>query len=77
MRYLLWVPLLGVVFAVYELVGLPHLCFSYEFSARSIDPIEKRHYHSCTFVGPYGRWTETAVSGRCPWLRWKRSDVVS
>ena len=77
MRFALFAPVVLLVYGVMSWLGWPHPIWSYEYLAVDTHPMTKRQYISCTFVGPYGEWTEAAREGRCVWVRWRRADEVS
>ena len=66
----LWIALPIAAYAVYGLYGLPHMIFSYRFydNGDRFNPLAKRHYTQCTFVGPYGTFTVPASAGKCGWV---------
>lgn len=73
-----WLALPIVAYTAYYLYGLPHMIWSYRFfeNGDPSNPMVKRHYTDCTFVGPYGVFTVTASGGRCGWVQFfkPRSD---
>ena len=74
MKYLslfLWLIGAGALYGIYVTKGLPHVIWSYTFldNGDQHNPFAKRHYTSCTFVGPYGVFTVNAKNGRCGWVR--------
>lgn len=75
MRFYVFVPVVIAIYALVSWLGWPHPIWAYEYHAVDMHPLSKRHYLSCTFVGPtYGRWTEPAEDGRCAWVRWRRAE---
>ncbi len=71
--YLLWIVVPLVLFGIYRAWGLPHVIWSYEFYGGAAG-FGSRHYVACTFVGPYGAFTEPAENGRCDWLLFRKSN---
>ena len=70
--YFIWLLLLGVTFGISQIVGLPHLRFTYEFhtSGSRYDPFADRYYTRCTYWGPNGTFTiRYPVNGECAILR--------
>lgn len=80
MRYFWFIPGFAVLFVLVrmwiEVIGLPHLAITYTYQTGFTDRFEDRRYLSCSYYGPFMRWTESAVDGWCPWWRWRtRNDV--
>ena len=71
LRFLFWLAVPLGLYGGWQLYGLPHVIWACEFidNGRPYDPFAKRHYLSCTFVGPYGVFTTRATGGRCEWVR--------
>lgn len=72
---LLVVPL-GLWFT-YDALGLPHGLWSYSWidQGQGMDPFAERYYTRCTFVGPYGEFTQAAENGRCPWVKFFKAGA--
>ena len=70
-----WVVLPLAGYAAYATWGVPHFCWSYRFEDNGdpFNPLAKRHYLECSFVGPLGELTLPAEAGRCPWIRFFKS----
>jgi hypothetical protein len=66
-----WIALPIAGYAAYSLYGLPHMIWSYRFhdNGDPNDPLVKRYYTDCTFVGPYGGFTVPASAGKCGWVK--------
>lgn len=77
MRFFLFLPIVVLAYGAFQWAGLPHPIWSYEYEARDSHPLSERTYHLCTFIGPYGRWTERAENGRCAWFKWRRRDQLT
>jgi hypothetical protein len=56
----------------YQLYGLPHAIWSYEFHGSYTD-FSSRHYTRCTFIGPHGVFAVPATDGRCGWLLFRKA----
>ena len=71
LRFLIWLAVPLALYGGWQLYGLPHVIWAYEFidNGRPYDLTAKRHYLSCTFIGPYGAFTTPASGGRCGWVR--------
>lgn len=71
---LLWLVGAGALYGVYVTKGLPHVIWSYTFQDNGdrFNPYAKRHYLSCTFLGPFGAFRVPATNGRCGWVRFFR-----
>lgn len=71
-----WLVAVGAVYWVYQSYGLPNLLWSYSFIDNDdrYNPHIKRFYTSCTYLGPYGAFTQDARNGRCPLLRLHRTN---
>lgn len=74
----LWVALPVTAYAAYSVYGLPHMIWNYTFrdNGSPYDPFAKRDYVSCTFWGPYGRFTVPAEAGHCGWVKFFRDGAV-
>lgn len=64
----------GVVWL--EVIGLPHLAWEYRYERRARGAMSDRYYLSCTYVGPFGGWRQSAVDGWCPWFAWRTRHQV-
>ncbi len=70
-RFFVWVIVPVMLAGVYLTYGLPHPIWSYSWrdEGRGFDPLAKRFYTSCTYVGPYGNFTERhPKDGNCHWF---------
>lgn len=67
----IWVvsPVAG--YFIYATWGAPHFSWSYRFEDNGdpFNPLAKRYYLECAFVGPHGQFKIPAEAGRCPWIR--------
>lgn len=75
LRFFVWtlVPFAAVL--IYLWAGMPHVLFSYTWrdDGQGSDPFAKRHYISCTHIGPFGEITLHAWDGRCRFIHfWKK-----
>lgn len=48
-----------------QVLGLPHLRYSYDFNAEGHNPMLKREYLRCTYIGPHGSFTVRPTDGNC------------
>ena len=75
-----WTPFAAALYGGYLAYGLPHVLWEYEWReiARDTrsgrDPIEHRHYLTCTHLGPYGAFKLSAVAGKCGWVIFRKAD---
>ena len=72
--FFVWLVVPAGLYAAYLLFGLPHVIWSYEWHAlgrNSYSDFSQRHYTSCSYLGPYGLFRETAVNGTCGWVRFR------
>ncbi|OXT01988.1 hypothetical protein B7H23_03365 [Notoacmeibacter marinus] len=81
-RYLalfLWLAVPAAAYGVYAAIGLPHMIVGYTFenNGAPFDLTVKRHYVTCTFIGPYGAHTRPAEDGRCAWVRFFKSKEAA
>lgn len=74
--YLVWIVVPIAVVGIYQLYGLPHPIWSYEFHGTHGD-FASRHYTSCTFIGPYGAFTVPATDGRCGWVLFRKAPEAA
>ena len=81
LRFFWFIPAVAVIGALAVLwlahIGLPHFAFSYTFEDPGTQRFQDRYFLSCTYVGPFGAWTERAVDGWCPWWRWRTRNAIS
>ena len=70
--YFIWLLALGLGYASTQIVGLPHLRFSYDFrtTENPYDPFAERYYTRCTYLGPNGQFTiRHPENGTCAVVR--------
>jgi hypothetical protein len=67
LSYFAWVLAPMVMFGIYQLYGLPHAIWTYEFQGTHAD-WSSRWYTRCTFIGPYGEFTTYPAHGKCGWV---------
>ncbi|MCB1471020.1 MAG: hypothetical protein KDK08_28530 [Rhizobiaceae bacterium] len=67
LSYFVWVLAPMAMFGIYQLYGLPHAIWTYEFQGTHAD-WSSRWYTRCTFIGPYGEFTTFPVNGKCGWV---------
>ena len=76
LSYLIWIPVLGVLWWSYASLGLPHLIWSYQYQLAGTHDrwdYAARRYTRCTFIGPTGPFTRQASNQRCPWIAFRRA----
>jgi hypothetical protein len=73
--FFLWLIVPTAAYLAYQAYGLPHVIWSYSWldNGRGYDPYASRHYTSCTYVGPYGVFTDAAPGGRCGWVQFHKA----
>lgn len=77
--FFLWIVVPALMFGTYQLYGLPHVIWSYEWrptGPNSYANYSARHYTRCTYLGPYGAITEYPTDGTCGWLRFAHKAEV-
>ena len=55
----------------YQTYGLPHPIWSYAWidQGQGYGPLKQRHYTRCTYLGPYGAFTDhRPADGTCHWF---------
>lgn len=72
-----WVALPIAGYVAYGLYGMPHVIFSYNFhdNGDQFNPLAKRTYTQCVFIGPYGGFKVPAENGRCGWVKFFKPDT--
>ena len=63
------VPL--ALWLIYQAYGLPHPIWSYAWidQGQGYGPLKHRHYTRCTYLGPYGAFTDRhPADGTCHWF---------
>lgn len=77
LSYFLWLVVPLGLWAAYDAFGLPHAIWSYSWidEGQGMDPFAKRHYTRCTFIGPYGTFTQSAEYGRCAYVKFFKDGV--
>ena len=70
-----WTVVPMLLYGAYATHGLPHFIWSYVWrdEGQGYSPLVLRHYLSCTYVGPYGAFTEDAEGGRCGWVTFRKA----
>lgn len=66
--FFLWIVVPALMFGIYQLFGLPHVIWSYEWrplGPNSFAEFKQRHYTRCSYLGPYGLITEYPSDGTC------------
>ena len=74
--YFIWIVVPVAIYLGYQIFGLPHFIWSYDFRASSYDPSAQRFYTRCTYLGPYGTFTTYPENGTCGWWLFKKSGGV-
>lgn len=71
LSYFAWLVVPLGLWLAYDSFGLPHAIWSYSWidEGQGMDPFAERHYTRCTFIGPYGLFTEPAKYGRCAYVK--------
>jgi hypothetical protein len=75
--YFLWLVVPLGLWAGYDAFGLPHTIWSYSWidEGQGMDPFAERHYTRCTFIGPYGTFTQNAEYGRCSYVKFFKAGA--
>lgn len=74
--YLLWIAVPLAAYLGYAVYGLPHAIWSYDFQAPNYSDFSARYYTRCTYLGPYGAYTEYPTDGRCGWVRFVKTPEL-
>lgn len=77
--YFVWLVGPSLVYGAFLAWGLPHIVFSYQYTAppgRHYDPraFPLRIYHRCTYWGPYGFIRIEAPNDWCPMIHFFREQ---
>lgn len=69
--YFAWLVMPLGLWLAYDAFGLPHAIWSYSWidEGQGMDPFAERFYTRCTFIGPYGTFTQSAEYGRCAYVK--------
>ena len=73
--YFVWIVVPLALYAVYQAYGLPHFIWSYDWrdDGQGYDPFANRYYLRCTYIGPYGAFTEHfPKNGECDWFQFHK-----
>ena len=74
--YFVWLAVPLLMFGIYQVYGLPHAIWTYDFVGSHAD-WSSRRYTRCTFVGWYGEFTTYPTNGKCPWVAFfKRGEAA-
>lgn len=73
--YFAWIVAPLVVYALYQAWGLPHIIFNYQYRGEKNGPSFR--YIACSYVGPTGEFWRTAAGGKCPLVRFRKSNWSS
>ena len=75
--FFVWIIIPALLFFTYRAIGLPHVIFSYDWrdDGQGYSPFAERYYTRCTYVGPYGSFTDHAPGGRCGWLQFHKDPA--
>lgn len=79
LRFMTWIIVPAALFLTYAMFGLPHFRWTYTWldQGQGYDPLAHRHYVSCTFWGPYGRYTiRYPAQGKCAWIIFKTKSQM-
>lgn len=76
LSYFAWVIPAALLYGAAQLVGEPHVIWSYTYRSDGRAPslYGPLDYTSCTYLGWSGVIVEPAEQGRCGWVRFGRSD---
>ena len=74
LRFFVWIIPAGVLLVAAELLGSPHVMWSYSWPAGTDS---KGGYTSCTYLGFDGPKTVHAMDGACAWVRFFTSEKRS
>lgn len=78
LSFFVWLVVPALMFGTYQMYGLPHVIWSYDWRAtgpNSFADFSKRHYTRCTYLGWDGLVTDYPSDGTCGWLRFaKRAE---
>ena len=78
LRFLPWIIVPAALYFAYAVFGLPHVRWSYSWldEGQGFDPPAERHYTSCTFWGPHGRFTfHDPAHGKCAWIIFRKAPA--
>ncbi len=70
--FFVWLIVPALMLGTYQLYGLPHVIWSYDWRAmgpNSFADFSKRHYTRCSYLGPTGLIIDHPNDGKCSWLR--------
>lgn len=70
--YFVWIIVPLMILLAWQMAGLPHVIWSYDFlnEGQGFDPFAPRTYTRCTYIGPYGAFTDYSPrGGACAWFR--------
>jgi hypothetical protein len=72
--FFVWIILPVAAYLVYQIFGLPHFIWSYDWRDNgTYDPYKPRIYTRCSFYGPYGEFTTYPKNGKCEWFRFYKT----
>lgn len=78
LRFIKWIVVPLALIAAYAVLGLPHVRWMHIFrdDGQGYDPLAPRHYLSCTFFGPFGRFKiDHPEDGKCAWIIFKKPPL--
>ena len=72
--YFIWIIVPVALYLTFLAIGLPHFIWSYDWRDNgTYDPFAKRYYTRCTYIGPYGSFTERFPdNGKCDWFQFHK-----
>lgn len=76
--YFLWVIVPVTLYALFLIVGAPHMLISYSWrdDGQGFDPLAYRYYIRCTYHGPYGPITiHWPPRGECNWFLFRHEGT--
>lgn len=76
LRFMAWPAVPLALYIAYAAVGLPHIRWSFTWvdEGQGHDPLADRFFLSCTFWGPFGRFTfDHPADGKCAWVIFRKA----
>lgn len=76
-NFFVWLAVPVLLWIGYAAYGLPHVIWSYSWTApnsASYGDFEARTYTRCSYLGPFGLFTEYPNDGTCGWVRFHKAQ---
>ena len=76
LNFFVWIGVPILLWIGYATYGLPHVIWSYSWTApssASYGDFEYRRYTRCSYLGPFGLFTELPTTGTCGWVRFPKA----